>query len=137
MTAPLPIDLSSSFTRHALNQQANHFQLSLTKLTTELQKRFPQVPTHLPYVLTRAVMTLNLTVHGETYSIRHQAKARGYTWRAGAWHLPLSTPLFTLETAAIQYGLVQLRQLVSTEQTFFQRECSVDQPLLVRPGEIG
>lgn len=135
MTSSLSVDLTSSYTQRALDQQATHLRLSLTRLTTDLQRRFPQIPTHKPYVLTRAMMTLNLTVHGEAYPIRQQAKARGYTWQAGAWHRPLSTPLFHLDSAAVRQGLAQLRQLIATEQTFFQRECSVDQPVLIWPGE--
>jgi len=135
MTSSLPVDLTSLYTQRALDQQATHLRLSLTRLTTDLQRRFPQIPTHKPYVLARAMMTLNLTIHGEAYPIRQQAKARGYTWRAGAWHRQLSISLFHLDPAAVQQGLVQLRQLIATEQTFFQRECSVDQPVLTQPGK--
>ena len=135
MTSSLPADLTSPYTRHALDRQADHLRLSLTTSLTDLQRRFPQIPTHTPYVLTRAMMTLNLTVRGEAYPIRQQAKARGYTWRAGEWHRQLGTSLFHLDPAAIQQGLAQLSQMVAAEQTFFLRECTVDQPVLTRPGE--
>ncbi|KQR18790.1 hypothetical protein [Deinococcus sp. Leaf326] len=125
-----PIDLMSSPTQHDVHQQAEQLR---STLRPDLRRQFSDMPLLAPSAFARAFLSLNLSLKGETYTIRYQAKGRGYTWRTGAWHRQLSTPLFNLDTAALTQGLEQLNTLIAAEQEAFGRECNLDRVLVTLP----
>lgn len=130
MTTLFPVDLTSSHTHYSLRQQADQLRSSLMP---DLRRRSPALSLPPPSAFTRAILSSNLTLEGETYVIRYQAKARGYTWRSGSWHRQISTPLFNLDSAALTQGLARLSELIAAEQGIFKRGFSLDQPLLALP----
>lgn len=131
MTSPSPVDLTSSYTHHSLRRQAQQLR---SVLLPDVRRRSSDLPVRLPSAFARARLRSTLTLDGETYAIRYQAKARGYMWRDGAWHRQISTPLFNLNAMALTQGLVRLSELIAAEQGIFKRGCRLDQLLVTLPG---
>ncbi|KQQ97708.1 hypothetical protein [Deinococcus sp. Leaf326] len=130
MTPLAPIDLMSLPIQQDVHQQVEHLRFSLHP--------HPEQPSAdqillLPSAVAQAVLSLSFSLEGETYTIRYQAKGRGYTWRSGAWHQQLSAPLVDLDPAALTQGLEQLTTLLATEQNVFGRDCILDRVLVTLP----
>ncbi|KQR19338.1 hypothetical protein [Deinococcus sp. Leaf326] len=130
MTPLAPINLMSLPTQQDVHQQAEHLRAFLRPRP---EQPCPDQTLLLSSAVAQAFLILSFSLEGETYTIRYQAKGRGYTWRSGAWHQQLNAPLLNLDPAALTQGLEQLTTLLTTEQNVFGRDCILDRVLVTLP----
>lgn len=73
-------------------------------------------------------LRVRLTLEGDPYALRFQAKSGGYTYEGRSWHREVSTPLLNGGAAELERARTALRGLVQQEAARFDCPTSTDEP---------
>lgn len=114
--------------------------MTTPKFLTSLAARAPQADLHPPLPPhepgsddvaaspAHGRLRVRLTLEGDPYALRYQAKGGGYTYEGRSWHREISTPL--LGGSALELGRsdAALRELVREEAARFDCRTSITEP---------
>ncbi|SMB84623.1 hypothetical protein SAMN00790413_05218 [Deinococcus hopiensis KR-140] len=75
-------------------------------------------------------LTVHLTLHGDAFALRYQAKAGGYTWTGKEWQREISTAVLGEGATEMDLGRERLLGLARAEAAMFTCASSLDTPVL-------
>lgn len=130
--------------------------MTTPKLLTSLAALLPQARSHPPLPILRAPpvhlsseaplpqefgddvavspvgqrLRVLLTLEGDPYALRFQAKSGGYTYQGRSWHREISTPLLGGSAQDLGRAKATLWELVQEEAARFDCQTSTDEPTI-------